>query len=261
MLIGITTVAYNQADPLLAMAASAISTTEHDIQFQLFLHSEIKRVEEACEKISSMYPCAYYPIKRNAGLSRSWNEGLLQSIEDGCDVLMLVNDDIKFSPGDIDTMVGMSLANEDAWAVLSSGFNISLSRAVPDHGFSCMILNRVAIDVVGMFDENFFPAYNEDLDYSYRARLANLMAVMATTNIVHIGSAAIKASPLLRAQNHVTHGKNDEYWKRKWGAPKPNTAYIRPFSCNVYHPYYISPESRRTPYPGNDRTDHEIVAL
>ena len=123
MRVGISTIAYTQPEALLAMAESAVRTV-HEIQFHLFLHSKIKRVENACDKMRDGYNVVYYPLKRNAGVAKSWNSGLLSMMEHNCDTLMLVNDDIVFSEGDIDTMVEMSLSNPDAWAVFCSVWNI-----------------------------------------------------------------------------------------------------------------------------------------
>lgn len=258
MLVSITTIAYNQPESLLEMVESAVNSTVEEIQFHLFLHSKMKSVEEACEYIRETYNCVYWPIRKNVGVARSWNEGLLASSES--DIHMLVNDDIKFGRGDIDRMIDLALESDNAWGIFCSGTNSSLGQVI-DHGMSCIIITRQAMKVVGMFDENFFPAYNEDIDYAHRAKLAGLDKVIAKANVHHIGSAAIKASSVLRRQNHVTHGLNDEYWKQKWGAEKPAIKYERPFNFANFHPYFIPAEMRHAPYPGFNRTDREIVVI
>ena len=261
MLIGITTIAYNQPEALLRMVESATKSTEREIQFHLLRHSKMKGVVGACEYIRDNYNCVYYPLGYNAGVARSWNEGLLGSIQRGCTATFLVNDDIEFNKGDLDAMLELEQKHPQAWGVLCSGVNVGNNTWVDDHGLACVLITRHGLQTVGMFDENFFPAYNEDIDWTYRAQLAGLKSVSAKTNVQHIGSAAIKASPVLRQQNHTTHGKNDEYWEQKWGAKKPHTSHKIPFGEDRYHPYYIDPKNRHAPYPGRDRTDHSIVRI
>jgi GT2 family glycosyltransferase len=186
---------------------------------------------------------------------------LLGAAERGCDHTLLVNDDIEFTEGDIDAMLRLDIPAEDIWGVLCSGTNVGNETQVNDHGLACALITQKGLEKVGMFDENFFPAYNEDIDWVHRAELAGLRSVSAKTNVLHIGSAAIKASPMLRQQNHTTHKLNDEYWERKWGAKKPNVLFSWPFNSRHYHQWHILPESRYAPYPGNNRTDHTIVRV
>ena len=258
MRVGITTIAYNQPEDLLKMAETAVATSIHDIEFHLFLHSKSAKTEEACQHMWRKYNTAYYPLRTNAGVAKSWNSGILSMIDAGCEALMICNDDIWFTQGDIDEMVRVATANEDSWAVFCSGWHDGLKHAVRDHGMACFILNAIAIEKIGMFDQNFFPAYNEDLDYARRAELLGLSKLVANTMVHHKGSATIQASPQLRAQNHQTHGKNDEYWEGKWGAKKPKAVYKYPFGKKELG-LYISPENRHAPYPGFNRSDKGIV--
>jgi GT2 family glycosyltransferase len=259
-MIGIVTIAYNQPDHLINMAHSAVRSTKEKVVFFLFRHSNMARVIDACSYIYSDFDCVYHPLGRNAGVARSWNNGLLEAADYGCDAIFLVNDDIVFSEGDIDKMLALK-ESKDAWAVFCSGLNVGNDEWLDDHGLACALMTAQGIESVGMFDENFFPAYNEDIDYARRAGLAGLHTVTAETEVRHIGSAAIKASPALRQQNHTTHGKNDEYWERKWGAKKPKARFSWPFNSRRYHQWYIHPDSRHAPYPGMDRTDHGIVKI
>lgn len=265
MKIGITTIAYNQAKPLLKMVSTATNgslVAGHIVEFHLFLHSPVKPVIEACETIRDNYRTVYYPYKHNRGVATSWNDGIISMMDRDCDVMMLVNDDVYFMDGDIEKIVNAAVGNRDRWAVFCAGWNDGNNAPSGDHGFSCIVLNPIAIGRVGMLDENFFPAYNEDLDYVYRAeKILGLQRFhLKDTAVHHIGSATIKANQLLRQQNHTTHGENDKYWERKWGAKKPNGKFMRPFN-NANFTAYIDPKERHAPYPNYNRTDKGIVRL
>jgi len=262
MKVGITTIAYNQAQPLLKMAQSAVLYTSYQIEFHLFLHSPMKKVIDACETLRDNFRTVYYPYKFNRGVAKSWNDGLISMMERSCDVMLLVNDDIYFMDGDLEKIVFAAVDNRDKWAIFCSGWNDGLHKPEKDHGFACIAINPIAIGSVGMFDENFFPAYNEDLDYRRRAEaLCNLQRFhVKDTAVHHIGSATIKANQVLRQQNHTTHGENDKYWERKWGAKKPQASFSRPFN-NPNFTAYIDPEKRHAPYPNHNRTDQGIVKL
>lgn len=265
MKIGVTTIAYNQAGPLLKMAKTITNSAYyagHTVEFHLFLHSKVKKVIEACQQLKSNYRTVYHPYKVNRGVSRSWNDGILDMMRNRCDVMFIANDDIWVTGDDIGKMVDASVLNSDKWAITCSGWNDGSNKKSEDHGFSLIAINPIAIRLAGMFDENFFPAYNEDLDYVRRVEfMCGLERVhLKDTMVHHIGSATIKANQILRQQNHVTHGRNDDYWEKKWGAKKPSAVFTRPFN-NRGFTAYIDPGNRHEPYPGYNRTDTDIVRI
>jgi len=259
--IGITCVAYNQPDLLLKMARTA-SESGHPIRFYITRTSMIPQVTLACDEILEKYDAVVDGSGKNIGVSRCWNNNLIKMQEDECEFMMVVNDDIWFEPGDVDLLISAALAHRDNYAIQCAGPNLTLNARVGDHGFSCVVFNPIALETLGYFDENFFPAYNEDVDYAYRAGLAGLVAhIEPNTQVHHVGSAAIQTNSKLANQNHRTHGLNDQYWTRKWGCSKGGKGHSRPFNNQEFHPYYISIESRHEPYPGFNRADREVVVI
>jgi hypothetical protein len=120
----------------------------------------------------------------------------------------------------------------------------------------------VALEKLGCFDENIFPAYCEDQDYAYRAQLAGLQEEnCADTNLTHAGSASIRSSPLLLAQNALTQGRNMGYYRQKWGGMAGAETFRVPFN-NPRLSIRIAPENREWPYgPAYDRRDRHIVRM
>lgn len=261
MKIGMVTIAYNQPDGLKSLFNTAALSKEK-VEFFLFLHSEDVNTERACKDLAGSYTVHYFPHKTNRGISKSWNDGILLAMENDCDVVITCNDDIWFEDEDIDKIASAALEHRDRFAIVAAGFNHFHSKRVCDHGFSCFALNPIAIREVGMFDENLFPAYLEDCDYSYRASaLAGLSHyIVSDTNVHHLGSETIFTSSLLRMQNHLTHTLNFEYYKRKWGGINGHETLTCPFNDAKFN-HFIDPDSRHDPYPGYGRTDHNIVKV
>jgi GT2 family glycosyltransferase len=258
MKIGLITIAYNQPVGLQRLFATAGGCVG---EFFLFLHSSHPQVEQVCTDLAARFTCRYLPYKINRGVARSWNEGILLAKKAGCDVILVANDDIWFENDDVDKLVIAAAENRDKYAVTCAGFNHSTGKHTGDHGFACFALNPIALNRVGMFDENIFPAYCEDCDYARRAKLVGLEKLaVSNTSVHHGGSSAIYSSPVLRKQNDVTHMRNNMYYKRKWGGLQGAEAYTRPFNDERFT-CYIDPKDRSDPYPGYGRTDQGIVRI
>lgn len=267
MKVGIATIPYNQPDLLRKLVDTAMEWTDHWIEFHLFRHSRIKDVVLTCDEIVRSYPdhVLYYPYGFNRGVATSWNDALTMMQMSDCDVMILCNDDIYFTEGDIDKIVAAAMEQRQAYAIFCAGYNAYHKTNINCHGMSCFAMQPIAIETIGYYDENFFPAYNEDVDYARRAARSGLVPfIVSDTNIWHRGSAAITDSKELGQQNYITHGLNNEYWKNKWGCPvseDPTTGYKYPFNNPKFHPYFIGEDQRRAPYPPFNRTDRHVVRV
>ncbi len=255
MRVDVVVPAYNQPAWIERLVASAASDA-HEVTFRLFLHSTHEETRLACERLSALPRVHYLAYGENRGLSRTWNEGLLAAYDDGADVVVIVNDDVAFSPGDLDRLAGKAVAYRDRYIVSCAGHHERYERRLPSHGYSCFAVNPVALEVLGCFDENFSPAYCEDQDYARRASLAGLTEEnCADTNVVHGGSSAIFASEELRRENARTQALNLAYYARKWGGPAGEERFATPFGAPSFG-LRIAPEERETPYgTGFDRED------
>lgn len=264
--IHIITVAYNLPDATELLFNSAVErgVSKYDLHFHLFLHSGRPATVEMCEKLAGQYGprVTYYPYGINRGLSRSWNEGLLEAQRQGADCMMIVNDDVFFSELDLDKIAKKAEDNPEAHMVSVAGWHTGFNKRWPSHGYSCFAVNPVAIEQIGMFDQNIFPIYLEDCDYAYRARLLGLTEVnVENTMVVHGGSMSVRSDPVLSRQNAGTHHKNGEYYKRKWGGLNEKETYDLPFNDENLT-LFIHPDNRDQPYgPNYDRTDQEIVRV
>jgi GT2 family glycosyltransferase len=95
------------------------------------------------------------------------------------------------------------------------------------HANNCFAITPHCIDAVGLFDENFYPAYLEDVDFNRRCELAGVNRCdIPNLNILHgdppdargtHGSRTINSDPILARENGRTHANNFDYYQEKWG--------------------------------------------
>jgi len=201
-------------------------------------------------------------VRNNSPLSvsGSWNQGIRMAFEDPeCEYVMVINNDVILHPktiphlqafidkthylmvtGDnirdrmtIDTMLRMELP------VPYTDFDcqeISDWRAEgPD--FSCYMIRRETIRVIGWFDELFEGAYCEDQDYHARCSRARAHIAkhndqgipaglvhfkrLTTAPYFHFASQTISRNVELRNKISTNHGKNHLRYMQKWGGEHP----------------------------------------
>src|SRR5205085_1350846 len=83
-------------------------------------------------------------------------------------------DAARAARGDLDGVAAKAMRCRERYIVSCAGPHQRLGRFLPSHGYSFFAVNPIAIETIGCFDENFFPAYCEDQDYARRAALAGL---------------------------------------------------------------------------------------
>lgn len=155
---------------------------------------------------------------KNIGVAGSWNL-LLSSIfaDSYIKFALILNDDIYLGLDEayIETIIPQKLVANHICE-----FNNYLDQAfimLPEnqhYNWSYFIISRKAWDIIGHFDENFYPAYYEDTDYERRAKLKNvpvLRCLKAPARYVNSGTG--QADPSVFANSK----KNLEYYTQKWG--------------------------------------------
>jgi GT2 family glycosyltransferase len=256
--VTVVVAAFNQPEFTQALVRSATSR-RHEIAIDLFLHSTDPPTMAACQALAGEPAVRYHPYGLNRGLSRTWNDGLVAAYANGTDVVVLVNDDVRFGSGDLDRLVERAGAHRDCYLVSCAGLHRRLQRRVRSHGFACCAINPLALEAIGCFDENFFPAYCEDQDYSRRARLAGLSeANCADTEVEHAGSSAILSSAEVARRNAATQARNMTYYRSKWGGDGDRERFASPWNDPAIG-LRIPPERRHAPYgTAHDRADRLV---
>lgn len=170
-----------------------------------------------------------------SGLSACWNLGIQAAFEEGCDYVLVMNNDVVLSPSTIDNLVKRM---EKGDAVMVTAVNVQhtvspdeiLKKEVeyqeendnehPD--FSCFLISKRLIEKVGWFDENYYVAYFEDNDMHGRIAMTGEKAItIACAPYHHYGSQTRKQNPHLNAIIEEAFIRNRAYFGRKFGIEPP----------------------------------------
>lgn len=258
--IHIITVAYALAKDLLALYDSVMSQPENDdIQWSIYLHSKHPDVVAACDKIERWSPDSeVHRYGINRGLARSWNDGWCWAQALEAEYIFIANDDATAGPGDIGKLIkAADVASPDVYMVSGWGFDARHGQN-RDQLFSLCILRPTAFDRLGMFDQNFWPIYWEDIDWYRRAELLRLRRICAPdTDIFHAGSKSLfGGSEADRAKHDQLFHANRLYYERKWGGARGFETFPIPFNEPSYG-LRIPAHLRQDPYPAHRRKDIE----
>lgn len=225
---------------------ASITSDEHELVFGGFANNQIPMLWRA-----ELERYGWVADNNENNVSRAWNRAIDTLLREGCEFVFVPNLDIRVKKGSLDDLVRAVAAKPepllwtmDNWHYLHAvDNNPGLEEAplrdhwVPYPHFSAFMVDARLFEVVGPFDENFRPAYNEDIDMHWRIKLAGHDAVKYEgARFYHHGSRTIGEDHVLNAQNVATHAANNRYFAEKWKY-KPPTA-DDPFTADMYrHPF------------------------
>lgn len=162
-------------------------------------------------------------LDRNLGFAGGVNRGLAAAAGD---TLILINQDVALREDCLDALrarlfrsgsgiVGGKLLYPDGKTIQHAGGVIIYPRAEADHrGYrqvddgrwdavsdvdyvtgALFALDRVVLRAIGLFDEGYYPAYYEEVDYCFRARAAGFAVVYDPAAVaVHHESLSLESS-------------------------------------------------------------------
>jgi GT2 family glycosyltransferase len=133
------------------------------------------------------------------------------------------NSDVEFAPGDLGRL---AKAMEPPPLMVGTTND---PRFVGIHDFRIFGVNHAFLSEVGFFDENFHPAYCEDVDLRYRARLAGVPTHFLDGATTHIGSVCYQRDARYVHQNSRSYPRNVAYYQAKWGGPMGRERFETPF--------------------------------
>jgi hypothetical protein len=167
----------------------------------------------------------------NLGVAASWNKGIDVMDAHGVDWLVLVSAACRFGPaGGIDFLDRL-----DELGASAMSYDTDRNRAVAVEaghgvGWHLIAFPRWTIEAVGRFDEIFWPAYCEDIDYSYRiSRTFDLNPPywLKTTDI-DVSIAGFSHGVDL-GKVTVDNDRNHFLYKQKWGGDKGQETFDTPY--------------------------------
>ena len=144
---------------------------------------------------------------------------------------IITNHDLMYTPGFLKTMVSQA---EDPETGIVHGENGS---------WDIFLLKDWVVQQYGIFDENLYPAYCEDMDYGMRFKHTDLKRHMSvgvpyfhgeTCGDYADGSQTWRSEPALAEKIHIAHEMNKHYlhakWSPAWQAHIEGEVYPHPFN-------------------------------
>ena len=171
----------------------------------------------------------------NLGCAGSWNRGIKAFFDDGFEWALVINDDVELLPDTVSSFI--EAIGPDSPLVWS-----------PNESMSAFAIHKRAIEKVGWFDENFWPAYREDEDFVHRMKVAGIRPSAAPgAEVLHCRSSSLNYSEYLWFQHRTRFDQqNLLYYGRKWGGAPHHERFTSPFNqvSNKLN-YWPSPDEKR----------------
>ena len=226
-----------------------------DQDWHVFFHGHNRDLMARIGDTVSDMKGRYYPYCNDRGLSKSWNEAISNASEGHPDVILLLNDDLFFYENCYDLFLQFIAEQQAASPQMALCYVTGLESGqspyagiVQQQGFACCAITKRAIETVGAFDENFRPAYYEDVDYYRRAALSGLSVVLDERVLVeHERSLTMRLDPDLAARDAEIKAINRDYFSIKWGGDAGSETFRVPFGQEKFG-LMIPFEQRASPY-------------
>jgi hypothetical protein len=170
-------------------------------------------------------------LPANIGLAGAWN--LTIKCYMNSPWWIFVNHDISFSLGLLKELAEAAEKDKEAGMVFGHGGDFG------DGSYDVMLIKDWVIQTHGLFDENFYPAYCEDIDYIMRIKTQPIKQIMLGksyfhglgTNYYETGENTKKSDPLLKEKLEHINKVNIDYLDSKWGPGwRTSTPYPHPFN-------------------------------
>lgn len=154
------------------------------------------------------------PDGHNIGVARAWNIGARQVVEEGREYFVALSSSMLFGPKKETTWVDQMWTFWGADVIESEG-----------HSWHLIAFNRKVFEIVGYFDENFWPGYFEAIDFGYRMRLKGMeggwtrvwVNALSRGVALSLNDVKFSATPLL------------DYYADKWGGEKGKEKWLLPW--------------------------------
>jgi GT2 family glycosyltransferase len=215
--IGVVTVTYNSAQVLEEFMQSCLNQKHTNFQLYIIDSASVDNTLELLKQYKDLR-INLIPQPRNIGFAKGNNLGIKQALLDGCDYILLLNNDTVFEDSLLVTLLHMLKTNNVAmvapkmmyfapkdkiWCA-GGGFsqlkamgNVQYGQGKIDKGqydkdtlvdfvpMCCVLFKKACFEQVGDLDEKFF-VYYEDADWMYRAKQHKLkLLYTAKAVLVH----------------------------------------------------------------------------
>jgi hypothetical protein len=206
---------------------------------------------ERCLEYSALdHLCIVDNEKRNIGVAASWNVGIAAMRRQEADWLVILSAAIRFN---------REFAGRDLLDALDAHADAFAVEAGHGMGWHLIAFHRRTFDLIGEFDENFWPAYFEDNDFGRRLYLALdgqapmwpkvplEVSLQGFSHGVDLGGAQTNPDLMRR------------YYHAKWGGYPGEERFDRPFEADV--PLWWWPQPCSCAHPELFHDAHEGPCL
>lgn len=238
MKLGIITVTYNSNEVMAEFLHSVFAQTYTDWHLYVFDNNSTQNIQHMLDEYD-LQKYSYVQLDKNYGFAKANNLAIRQALNDGCDSVLLINNDTVFDAnlfGGLVDGLEMQSALICAPKILchpqknliwyAGGYfdkkqalkNVHIGIDEVDRGqynvsswqdfapMCCVLIQRDAFDKIGYLDENYF-IYYEDADWMYRAKLANIHVWYSGTNTIYHKVSSITGAKSDFTVYHATRGK------------------------------------------------------
>lgn len=141
----------------------------------------------------------FIQLPSNLGVAASWNLGI--KLLPHHETWFFASNDMTFKPGGMKTFAE---ARRD---------ELTLTHEFPY--WQCFALGDTVVEEVGLFDEAFYPAYMEDVDYQRRVKAAGYDVRVLPIETTHANSSTIHSDSFYKSRNNLTHAYNHHHYQEK----------------------------------------------
>jgi GT2 family glycosyltransferase len=197
--IGVVTITYNSADILQPFLDCVWSQTHDDLVLYVVDNSSSDSTLSILKKNNNSR-LIIIENKINFGVAKANNQGIIKAIEDGCNQILIINNDVEFEPMLIEKLIKVQEKKNcslvapkmmyfdspnkiwyaGSWFIKKKGY-LPLHRGMKelDKGqydeitqveytpSCCLLAKKEVFQDVGMMNEKYF-VYFDDTDFSYR---------------------------------------------------------------------------------------------
>lgn len=214
--IGLVTVLYNGIEVLQGFFESLSKQTYHNYILYVIDNSPNDDALTEAKKLSNSFGINSVFINNNdnLGVAKGNNQGIIQSLENDCDYVLLLNNDIEFSENTIKDMVIYAEENNEKIIVpkiyyygtnklwMAGGYFSKYKGSTPHRGEgeedngqydeiiyteyapTCfMLITKDVFSKVGFMDEKYF-VYYDDSDFVWRANKKGYKVVYLPETII-----------------------------------------------------------------------------
>jgi len=220
----------------------------------------------------------------NLGVAKANNQGIRQAISDGCDQVLIINNDVEFESTLIERLIKVQIENKcslvtpkmmyydspnhiwyaGSWFVKKKGY-LPLHRGMKelDEGqydkiidveyapTCCLLVKKEVFQDVGLMDEKYF-VYFDDTDFSYRVWKDGRHRMIYYPNVEFHHKVGSSTKSFEKSKNKIYRGnfflhqniKNHVYFLKKIGSMLSYTFIVWLFFKNNIR-FVVNPHIRK----------------